>query len=396
MMREGGQESERGGMHIHFSEEEFAARQHAAAEAAAAAGFDGLLIFKQESMYYLTGYDTFGFCFFQCLWLGADGRTALLTRAPDLRQAEFTSVLQDIRIWEDAADARPENDLKAMLAEFGVAGGRLGVEWQSYGLPAALGFRLRDALEGFVDLADASGLVDGLRVIKSPAELAYVRKAGELADRAWDEAVRLARPGAFEGDILAAMQGAVWRAGGDDPANEFIVGSGPGALMCRYYSGRRRLDADDQLTLEFAGTWRHYHACLMRTIRIGPPPGRQRYLHDAAVEALDACREALRPGRPVGEVFDAHAGVLDARGLAEHRMNACGYSLGATFAPVWMDSPMFYRGNPVLAVPGMVFFIHIIIFDSDSGLAATSGTTTVVTETGNEPVTHASTDLVVN
>ena len=383
-------------MHIHFSEAEFAARRRAAAGAAAEAGFDGLLVFKQESMFYLTGYDTFGFCFFQCLLLCADGRMALLTRAPDRRQAEFTSVIEDIRVWEDAADARPENDLKAMLAEFGLAGRRIGVEWQSYGLPAALGFRLRGALEGFVELGEASGLVDGLRAIKSPAELAYVRKAGELADRAYGEAVRLARPGAFEGDVLTAMQGAVWKAGGDDPANEFIIGSGPGALMCRYYSGRRHLDPDDQLTLEFAGTWRRYHACLMRTIRIGPPPARQRFLHDAAVEALAACREALRPGRPVGEVFDAHARVLDAHGLAEHRMNACGYSLGAAFAPVWMDSPMFYRGNPVPAAPGMVFFIHIIIFDSDAGLAATTGATVIVTETGNEAVTHASTELVVN
>ena len=214
-------------MHIHFSEAELAARRRAAAGAAAEAGFDGLLVFKQESMFYLTGYDTFGFCFFQCLLFCADGRMALLTRAPDRRQAEFTSVIEDIRVWEDAADARPENDLKAMLAEFGLAGRRIGVEWQSYGLPAALGFRLRGALEGFVELGDASGLVDGLRAIKSPAELAYVRKAGELADRAYGEAVRLARPGAFEGDILAAMQGAVWKAGGDDPANEFIIGSGP-------------------------------------------------------------------------------------------------------------------------------------------------------------------------
>ena len=395
-MREGQEESERHAVHIHFSEEEFAGRRRAAAKAAAEAGFDGLLIFKQESMFYLTGYDTFGFCFFQCLWLGADGRMALLTRAPDRRQAEFTSVLKDIRVWEDAADARPELELKAMLAEFGVAGGRLGVEWLAYGLPAALGFRLHDALEGFAELGDASGLVDRLRMVKSPAELACVRKAGELADRAYEEAVRLARPGAFEGDILAAMQGEVWRAGGDEPANETVIGSGPGALMCRYYTGRRHLDADDQLMLEFAGTWRHYHACLMRTIRIGPPPERQRYLHDAAVEALAACRAALKPGRPVGDVFDAHARVLDTRGLAEHRMNACGYSLGATFAPVWMDSPMFYRGNPVLAEPGMVFFIHIIIFDSHAGLAATTGTTTVVTDTSNEPVTLASTDLIVN
>ena len=69
-MREDAPESERGSMPIHFSEEEFDGRQRAAAVAAAAAGFDGLLLFKQESMFYLTGYDTFGFCFFQCLVLG--------------------------------------------------------------------------------------------------------------------------------------------------------------------------------------------------------------------------------------------------------------------------------------------------------------------------------------
>ena len=64
--------------------------------------------------------------------------------------------------------------------------------------------------------------------MKSPAEIVYVRQAAELADRALDEAHRLAGPGAFEGDILAAMQGAVFRGGGDDPANEYIIGSGAG------------------------------------------------------------------------------------------------------------------------------------------------------------------------
>ena len=64
-------------------------------------------------------------------------------------------------------------------------------------------------------------------------------------------------------------------------------------------------------------------------------------------------------------MFDAHARVLDAAGYREHRMNACGYSLGTTFAPNWMDWPMFYHGNRESPTPGMVFFIHIIIFDSE-------------------------------
>ena len=62
---------------------------------------------------------------------------------------------------------------------------------------------------------------------------------------ALDKAHRLAGPGAFEGDIIAAMQGAVFRGGGDDPANEYIIGSGQDALLYRYFTGRRTLDARD-------------------------------------------------------------------------------------------------------------------------------------------------------
>lgn len=358
-------------------------------------GLDALLMFRQESMYYLTGYDTFGYVFFQSLVLTADGRMALLTRSPDLRQARFTSVVEDIRVWVDGDDANPALDLAAILTEFGLRGGRIGVEYDAYGLTARNGRRLDAAMAGLAVLEDASDLVTRLRAVKSPAEIACVRKAAALADAAWDAAIATAAPGAFEGDILAAMQSEILRAGGDDPANEFVIGSGPGALMCRYFSGRRHLDAQDQLTLEWAGAWRHYHAAMMRTVRIGKPPERQRTLWKAAEDALAACEDALRPGRPVGDVFAAHARALDNAGFAKYRLNACGYSLGTTFAPNWMDWPMLYRNNPVVAEPGMVFFMHMVIFDDDTGLAATLGRTSLVTAAGSEVLSKANTELVV-
>ncbi|MBI3707318.1 MAG: aminopeptidase P family protein [Proteobacteria bacterium] len=383
-------------MALHFTREELAARRAAAIKAMTARGLDGLLMFRQESMYYLTGYDTFGYVFFQCLYLGADGRFFLLTRVPDLRQARHTSVIEDIHIWVDAPDAQPAVELCKALAEYGAKGRRLGVEYESYGLTARNGFRLNAALDGFAELIDASDLVSRLRVVKSPAELVYVRRAAELADLALAEANRLAVPGAFEGDILAAMTGAIFRGGGDDPANEFIIGSGRDGLLCRYFTGRRKLDADDQLTLEFAGVYRHYHACLMRTIKTGRVGQRQRDMHKLALEALQAAKSALKPGRPIGEVFDAHARVFDAAGGKVHRLNACGYSLGTTFAPNWMDWPMFYHGNPEPAAPGMVFFLHMILADSDTGLAMMPGETVVVTATGCERLSQASLDLVCN
>ena len=382
-------------MALHFSREELAQRRASAIAAMQAAGLDGLLMFRQESMYYLTGYDTFGFVFFQCLYLGADGRMLLLTRSPDLRQAKLTSVIEDVRIWVDREGASPATELKAILGEVGCRGKKLGVEWEAYGLTARNGQRLSAALDGFCRLEDASELVSRLRLTKSPAEIAYVRKAAALADAALDAGMATIRSGADEGHVLAAMQGAVFKGGGDYSGNPFIIGSGPGALLCRYFTGRRRLDAEDQLTLEFAGAYRLYHSCLMRTVRVGKPIPHQMEMHAACREALLACEAALKPGEPIGKVFDAHARVFDRLGLREHRLNACGYSLGALFQPNWMDWPMLYTGNPVIAEPGMVFFIHMILMDSGSGLAMTLGRTSLVGAKGAEPLSKASLEPLV-
>src|SRR5690242_1142858 len=164
-------------MALHFTREELAGRRKAACAAMQKRGIDGLLMFRQESMFYLTGYDTFGFVFFQCLYLGADGTMTLLTRAPDRLQAQHTSVIDDIRIWVDKPDANPSMDLRKILEEHGCKGKKLGVEYDAYGLTARNGKRLEAALAGFATLDDASDLVSRIRLVKSPAEIVYVRKA---------------------------------------------------------------------------------------------------------------------------------------------------------------------------------------------------------------------------
>ena len=383
-------------MALHFTAEEFAARRGAACAAMAARGLDGLMMFRQESMYYLTGYDSFGFVYFQCLHLGADGGFTLFTRAPDLRQARHTSIVDDIRIWIDREGADPYGELRAILDERGARGRRLGVEFEAYGLTARNGMALEAALDGFCALDDASELVSDLRLVKSPAEMAYVRRAAELSDAALAEAGRLAVAGADEGAILEAMQAAVFRGGGDFPANPFVIGSGPAALLCRYHTGRRRLAADDQLSVEIAGAYRHYHAPIMRTIRVGPPPSRQRAMYQAAVEALDAAVDALVPGRPASAAFDAHARVLDAAGLGRYRLDTCGCGVGASFAPIWVDQPRLSRGNPAPVRPGMVVYVQVVVADGDHGLAAAVGQTVAIEAGGAVPLSRTSLELIVN
>jgi Xaa-Pro dipeptidase len=382
-------------MSIHFSDAEMTARRRRLTSEMAAQGLDGMLLFAQESMYWLTGYDTFGFCFFQCLYVGADGRMALLTRAPDLRQAQRTSIIADIRTWRDAADAVPARDLRAMLDSLGASGKRLGAEFDSYGLTHFNGRQLEATLAGFVTLVDASRLVQHLRATKSAAEIEFVREAARLSDLADEAAIRLLAPGVDEGRILAAQHDAIFSRGGDYPGNEFIIGSGGDALLCRYKAGRRSLDANDQITLEFAGVFRHYHAAIMRTHVVGEPKPLHRRYHAIAREALLACEAELRPGRTAGDVFSAHARIFDQHGLAAHRLNACGYSLGAKFTPSWMDWPMFYENNPWVIEPGMVLFAHMILMDSDTETALCLGRTSIVTETGAEPINLPDLELQV-
>jgi Xaa-Pro dipeptidase len=381
-------------MPVHFSAAEMSARKSRLLAEMAREKLDGMLLFAQESMFWLTGYDTFGFCFFQCLYVGADGRTALLTRSADLRQAQHTSNLEDIRIWKDAVDSDPVRDLVAMLADLG-AKGRLGVEYDSYGLTAFRGRQLDAALSGKAELIDASRLIPRLRCTKSIEEIACVREAARLSDLADQAAIDLLRPGADEGEILAAQHAAIFANGGDYPANEFIIGSGADALLCRYKSGRRKLDANDQLTLEFAGAYRHYHAAIMRTHVVGEPRPLHLSYHAAAKEALLACEAEFRPGRTAGDVYAAHARVFDAHGLTSHRLNACGYALGAKFTPSWMDPPMFYERNDWEIAENQVYFAHMILMDSASQTALCLGRTYLVGPKGAEPLNAPDLSLVL-
>jgi len=381
-------------MAIHFTKEEFKERQSKVIKELKKQGLDALLMFKQESMYWLTGYDTFGFVFFQCLILTAKGDLVLLTRAPDLRQAQNTSIINNIRIWVDKDNSNPSDELKNILAELGLEKSNLGVEYEAYGLTGRNAIKLNNSLKNFATLEDKSELISHFRVVKSEAEIIYVKKAANLADKAMEVAWMHAHAGVNESKILAEMQGIIFNGGGDYPANEFIIGSGRNALLCRYQSEKRNLDEIDQLSLEWAGTYKHYHSAMFRTIPIGKINDKQKKMYDACVEALKACENKLKPGTTAGEVFDVHAKTFDKLGYKNSRMNACGYSLGALFAPNWMDWPMLYTGNPYIIQPGNVFFMHMILMDSVNELAMNLGETYLVTQNGNERLGKKKIDLI--
>jgi Xaa-Pro dipeptidase len=383
-------------MALHFSIDEYAARQAKVCAELERRKLDGILLFRQESLYYLTGYDTQGFVMFQGLYLRADGEMALLTRSADRLQARITSVIENIQVWEDRAGADPTDDLRQLVSKLGGAGARIGVEYEAYGLTAARGKALDARFEGFASLLEASDLVRQLRLTKSSAELDYVRKSGKLGDQARDVALRMCRGGANLGEIYGQMLVPIMTGGGDPPASNWPLGCGEEALMVRYHTGLGVVGANDQVTFEYSSAYRHYHTPSMHVVLTGEPDARQLVMFDACSLALEACEQTLKPGNTVGDLFETHARVLREAGFGHAHLNACGYTMNANYSPNWMDEPMFYAGQTQVLDIGMVFFMHMILLDGDTGLSMSLGETSIVTATGCEPVTHAPRRLTIN
>lgn len=379
-----------------FPDTEYDSRLAAARHAMAARGLDALIVFAQESLYYLFGYDGGGYVFFQCAVLHADARpTTLLCRRPDVAQARDTARIEEIRVWLNAEAANPARDLLAILKDVGLEGRRVGIETDSYSLT---GFNCRavfEAAEGVVDLVEASGIVRGLRVVKSPAELDLMRRAAGLADAAVTAIAETARPGVLDSALTAAAVTAMLQGGGDMPPAGPLVNSGSRAVYGRGVGGSHGLGDSDLVMVELAGTYRRYNACIERCVPVGRVSDAQTDMHALVRDTLEEMLAAFRPGEPLGRVDEVHRARLDAAGYADVRYAACGYSLGATYRPSWMDvPPMIYAGNPLELRPGMVFFPHVMLGDTRTGLAMGIGETVVVTDGAPDVLSRLSRDLV--
>ncbi|KAJ8115111.1 hypothetical protein OPT61_g3169 [Boeremia exigua] len=368
-----------------FSEEEFKQRQTRALDLLKRENLDGFLITKQETLYYLTGYDTSGYVFFQAMYFHNDGSMKLITRIPDLRQALHTSTLrkEDIIIRPDNAELSPVALVPQVLKDFGInsTSKRIGYEPDSATMNLRVGKLLEEAISGLCTLVDHSYLFGlEMRILKSESEMRKIRKAAYLVDFAFIRGLKVAKEGAYEGDVWRELVGTIYEGGGDDPAMENILVSGSKAVLTRYSAGKATIDR--QITFEHAGIYKHYHACLMRTIPLGGVTRLARELHEIVVQQMGAAMEACRPGRAMGDVFEAYAKIADDKGsrYTDMRLNSCGYSMGATFSPNWMDYPMFVRGQSVVIKPGMVFFIHIIMLDKETDTASSVGQTVEVRE----------------
>lgn len=362
-----------------FDATEFRERLEEVQAAITDRGLDGLLVHTPENIYYLTGYETTGYFEYQVLVVPADGEPTLLVRNVERLNVDEYSWLPGAYVWKDGIDYF---ELTKTLVTATVPGPRIGIEKHSWFVTAAVSEALAEHLDGHV-LVASGRLIETIRLVKSPAELVYVRQAAGLADLAMTTAVEGAGSGVSELDMAAAAHAAQIRAGGEYPALPHYVASGYRTeLGHAHWSDRRLLDGD-LLKLEFLGTKRRYHAGLTRPVYVGRVPGDLRTDAAICIAVQDETFAALAPGVSVDRVVRVAHAALRSAGKEAFRIRL-GYSMGIGFPPIAGEGQTadFREGASLVLESGMVFHMLSVM---RVGLVISD--TVLITPSGHERLT---------
>ena len=216
-----------------------------------------------------------------------------------------------------------------------------------------------------VELVSSDPIMDPLRAVKEPSELATMTAAQRIAGIGMDRARALLRDGATAHEIATEALYAMMRSGAQRTSTPIYVNVGCETCMLHGWQSPRPMRTGDLVVIDLTPVVEGYCANLARTFVLGEPDARQRSLLDAYEALIPAVRDAMRPGATVAQLDACAAAVLRERGLAEYQVNGIGHGLGlrfeetpaSTIIPPHRNVPLqggmtVTIGHPILAIPG--------------------------------------------
>lgn len=373
-----------------FSQLEYDTRLARTRSAMAGLGIEVLVVTDPSNIAWLTGYDGWSFYTHQAVILGHDGPPIWWGRGMDAAGARRTVWMGDDRIIGYADElvmnppAHAMTDLADRLADMGLATARIGVELENYYYTARAHAVLHASLPDAA-FADATGLVNWQRLVKSEAEIDFMRRAARIVEAMHARILEVAEPGLRKNDLVAEIYATAIRGAdghwGDYPAIVPMAPSGADATAPHLTWDDKPLAVGEMTFFEIAGVYRRYHAPQSRTLFLGRPPQKYRDAEAAVLEATEAAFEVLKPGRTAGEVAEAFNGALNRLGFVKD--SRCGYPIGLSYPPDWGErTASFRKGDPTVLEPGMTFHFMPALWLDDGGLEITEPV--LVTEAGAE------------
>ena len=383
-----------------FERAEYAARLAAVRTAMAARGIDLLIVTDIANQHYLTGYDGWSFYTPQIVVVAIeDAEPVWIGRAMDAAGGRLTAWMRPENVlgfpetYVQQTDRHPMDWMAEWLRGQGWGSRRIGIEMEAYYYSAKAHERL---VAGLPDarISDASLLVNWIRAVKSPAEIAYLRKAARLAEAAVRAAFDTIVPGLRECDAIAAIQAAqvagLPDVAGDITALPPTILGGENATAPHIMWSDRRFGANETVALELAGACRHYTAGLARTLQLGTPGPKVAETAQAVIEGMAAVLATTRPGATAEAVEAAWRAVIARYGLRKD--SRIGYSIGLAYPPDWGEHTISLRaGDTTVLQPGNV--LHCILGMWMDGWGLEVSETILVTPTGCETLTRFPRDV---
>ena len=322
-----------------FSEREYAERVGKVRAALAADGLDAIYVTHPANLTYLTGYDM--------IWNHLRSLTGVLIRADSDTTVFFderahttivftTPEIREIVWLDDSSYVESIDVIARELAACGLGKAAIGIEKWGYSPHASVVDALEQRIQSLgAKVVDASFLVEEIRFVKSPLEVAHVRKAATIADEAMAAARDAMRPGITETELEGVIMGTMMKAGGGYPGIRTMVASGPRAGTHHSPPTRRQVNPGDLVFIDFCGCYDRYHVNLNRTFALGEPDPRWTKLMDESAGCIDAIVAEIAPGDPLSKADEIGNAYIDAAGLRKYVWWVGGYSLGIAQPPDW-------------------------------------------------------------
>jgi Xaa-Pro dipeptidase len=346
------------------------------------AKLDLLLVHNMANVCYLTGYETPMSDWSVCLMVPIDGPLTLY--ACDVGLAVSHTYLENIEwIRWDTMGSGVSQLIEAINSNSGTEVKRVGMDMRRPGLNAHTFKALHDHYAD-VDFVDATDLLLRLRLIKSPTEIAHLKKAAQYTDAGMGAAISAARAGVTENEVAAAATAAMISSGSEFFSIEPLIRTGIRTSMAHGTYRRNELQNGDAIILEMGGVHNRYTAPLYRTAVVGRPSDHLARLSSICLDALDCLYDNIKPGRTFRDAAVAVHNLITAARPNAEVVPSNGYSVGLGFPPDWVEHSVFIRLESVeVFKPGMVF--HTPRSLRAPGITSAGySETVVVTETGCE------------
>jgi len=348
---------------------------------------DAVVICTPENLFYLTGFQTLGYYYFQALVVPLEGEAFMVTRKLEHSNVTARTWLDEGIPYEDTQS--PIEILASAVGDAGLSEARLGYEKGSWFFRATEQEALMAALSQ-ARFVDCTGIVEQLRLVKSEIEIDVIRRAVSATEAGIRAGIEAVAEGVSENDVAAEVHYAMIKAGGEHPAIPPFVASGWRCGVGHATWERRTIEAGDVVFLEVGGCVHRYHGALMRTVKLGKVDRGALEAETLIEEAVDAALGMMKPGVAAGEVDRTCREILGRYRFGDggDQPTRTGYSIGIGFSPDWGEGHILslIADEERVLEPNMTF--HLIPWIVAPGVAGIGISETVrVTKSGAERLT---------